>query len=373
MHGHHHYLHFLKNRELNELYASIAIRSFALAMISIFIPIYLLKLNYSLPSVLLFYAILNGVHALFVVPVAKISSKFGFKHAILFSIPLLIIFYILLHTLKLYYWPLSLLAVIFGISNSLFWIGYHTDFSKFSKIKYRGEEISFAKIFSSISHIAGPLIGGLIIAFTGFEFLFVIVSLLLAVSAIPLFFSKDIHEPINFSVKQIFTDQKAKDYLAFVGHGIESGVGAIIWPIFIFFSILNSFTTLGLVTSLSLFFSLIFVFVIGKFSDIKRRLVLKIGALFNALIWGIKTLVKTSLHVFVIDSFYGLTKATISIPFDALSYDKANKSNIVEFIMFREIIIQVGRVILFISMIFIADLITSFIFGGGASFLYLLF
>lgn len=83
--------------------------------------------------------------------------------------------------------------------------------------------------------------------------------------------------------------------------------------------------------------------------------------------------VETSLHVFIIDSFYGMTKTTISIPFDALSYDKANKTNVVEFIMFREIIIQVGRITLFVLMMFIANLIASFIFSGGASFLYLLF
>ncbi|GAI76986.1 unnamed protein product [marine sediment metagenome] len=56
-----------------------------------------------------------------------------------------------------------------------------------------------------------------------------------------------------------------------------------------------------------------------------------------------------------------------------MTYDKANKSNILEFITFREIIIQIGRVILFISLMFIADQTISFIFGSGASLLYLLF
>lgn len=373
MHGYSYFLHFLRNRELDELYASVAIRSFAMSMINIFIPIYLLKLNYSLPSVLLFYAILNLVHALFVIPAAKISSKFGFKHSILFSIPLLLFFYILLYTLEMYQWPLYLLAIIFGINNSLFWVGYHTDFARFSKMKYRGEEIGFVKIFSSIFSVAGPLIGGLILAFTSFKFLYIIVSLLLFISAIPLFFSRDIHNPTNFSIKQIFTDQKIKDYLAFIGHGIESGVGATIWPIFIFFSILNSFASLGFITTLSLFFSLIFMFIIGRFSDVRRRLVLRLGGIFNAIIWGIKTIVTTSFQVFVIDSFYGITRTMREVPFDALSYDKANKRNIVEFIVFREIVIQTGRVILFISMMFIADFVTGFIFGGGASLLYLLF
>ena len=272
-----HFFHFLKDRELDEIYASMAIRSLALSMIAIFIPIYFLKLGYSLTSVLIFYAIFSGVHALVVIPASKLSSKFGFKHSILYSVPLLIIFFILLFTLESYKWPLTLLAVIAGISNSLFWLGYHVNFSKSSKKKSRSSEISLSKIFSNIASMIGPIIGGLILAFISFKLLFTIVSLFLFISTIPLFFSKDIHEPINFSVKQIFINQKLKDYITHIGFGIEKSVAQIIWPIFIFFSILNSFVSLGFITTFSMLSSLIFIFAIGKFSDKNQRKVLKIG------------------------------------------------------------------------------------------------
>ena len=373
MHRPHHHLHFLKNRELNELYISVAIRSFALSMISIFIPIFLLKLNYSLINVLIFYAILNATHALFVIPAAKISSKYGFKHSIFFSIPILIIFYLGLYTLEQFHWPIFLLAIIFGINNALYWVGYHVDFSKFSDKKNRGKEVGMIKIVSLIFHALGPVIGGLILTFIGFKALFVSVSVLLIASAIPLFFSKDIHEPILFSIKEILKGQKIKNTLAFAGDGIESGISSVIWPIFIFFTILNNFTTLGLISSLSILFSLVFVFIVAKFSDIRRRLVLRIGAVMNAFIWSIRFFIKTIFQVFVIDSFYGVSQTLIHIPFGALNYDKANKTNIVKFIMFREMIIQTGRVILFIIMTFIATLTTSFILGSGASLLYLFF
>lgn len=371
-----HTLRLLFNKKLDkieELYIHISIRSFALSMISIFVPIYLLKLDYTLTSVFIFYAILNGTHALFILPAAKMSSKIGYKYAIFLSVPFLITFYLLLYTLESYHWSLYLLAIIFGVNQSLFWIGYHTNLSKFTNKKYRGEEISFANIFKSIFHTIGPLVGGLILVFIGFKFLFVLVSLFLFISTIPLFLSKDIHEPINFSVKQILTNQRIKDYFSFIGHGIETGLGTIIWPIYIFFSILNNFTVLGLVVSFSSLFSLIITLIIGRFSDMRRRLVLRIGALLNVVIWGIKTFIRTTLQVFIIDAFHGMARTAISIPFDALTYDKANKNKLVEFIIFREIFIQLGRVVLFIGMVFTADLITGFIFGSGVSFLYLLF
>ncbi|MCH7492286.1 MFS transporter [Patescibacteria group bacterium] len=373
MHWPHYHLHFFKNRELNELYISVAIRSFALSMISVFIPIFLLKLNYSLSTVFIFYAVLFTTHVLFIIPATKISSRFGFKHSIFYSVPILIIFYFGLFTLEQFNWPIYLLAVIYGICNSLFWMGYHVDFSKFSDEKNRGKEVGVTKIVSLIFHTIGPVIGGLILTFIGFQALFATVSVLLITSVIPLFFSKDIHDSIRFSIKEIFKGQTIKNALAFAGHGIELGISSVIWPIFIFFTILNNFTTLGLVSSLSILFSLIFVFIVAKYSDIHRRLILKIGAIMNALIWGVRFFIKTTFQVFIIDSFYGVSQSLISIPFDALSYDKANKSNIVKFIIFRETIVQTGKVILFLVMTLITTLTTGFFFGGGASLLYLLF
>ena len=85
-------------------------------------------------------------------------------------------------------------------------------------------------------------------------------------------------------------------------------------------------------SSLSILFSLVFVFIVAKFSDIHRKLVLKIGAILNTVMWGIRFFVKTTFQVFTVDSFYGISQTLISIPYDALSYDKANKSNIVKFI-----------------------------------------
>ena len=372
MNGHYTF-HFLRNKELNELYASMAIRSFAISTISVFVPIYLMNLDYSLVAVLSFYAILNASHALFVIPAARISSIFGFKHSIFFSIPIVILFYVLLHTLGTYGWPLWLLAIIAGVSNALFWMGYHSDFSKVSHERNRGKEIGYAHISATLASVLGPLFGGLILMFTGFQTLFVIVSVLLLASAIPLFFSRDAYESPNISLSRVFTNQKPSNYLAFLGHGIESGVGGILWPLYIFFTVLSSFSALGFVTTLSLLFSLVSIFFIGKFSDVRRKLVLRLGSILNAAIWGMRAFVTTILHVSIVDSLYGLTKTMRVVPFDAMSYDKANRSNIVEFNMFREATIATGRVILFVSMIFVSDLVVSFLFGGGASLLYLFF
>ena len=316
----------------------------------------------------------SGIHALFVIPAARISSKFGFKHSILYSIPFAIVFYLMLYTIEIYNWPLYGLALIVGVHRALFWMGYHTDFSKFSKRKSRGKEIGIARMLNALFAVLGPVAGGLILTVFGFKILFVIVSLLLFASAVPLFFSKDIHEPVDFSLKQIFTDQKAKDGFAFAFYGIEGIAAGIIWPIFIFFTILNSYTALGLVATFSLFFSLIFTFVIARYSDVHRRLALKIGVLAHAFVWGAKLFVTNAFQVYIADSFHGITRTFKGIPFEALSYDKANKSkSMVEFIVFREIFINVGAAVFAFLIALSFNYTTSFMVGGLATLLQLLF
>lgn len=372
----HHTLHLLFNNRLDkieELYLNLSLRAFAVSMIAIFVPIYLLQLDYSLSSVLLFYMIVSLTHGVFVFPSAIVSARFGFKHAIFLSTPFLILFYFLLYTLTIYQWPLWILGVVSGINGSLFWFGYHAYFSRFSDKKHRGEEISFARIFRLIAGISGPLVGGLLITFAGFKLLFVIVPILLIVSCIPLFLSKDTYASGRLSFSRVFAGRKIRDYLAFIGYGIETGSGLIVWPIVIFFSVLHSFTALGFITSLSLFFSFIATLIIGRYVDIRKRLVLRISALLNAVIWIARMFVKTSLHIVATDSLYGMTRIAIGISFDTLSYDKANKDGLLASIAMREITIQIGGVILFASLAMIANLGIGLLFGSGASFLYLFF
>jgi hypothetical protein len=292
----------------------------------------------------------------------------------LYSIPFLITFYYLLNTLEIYNWPLFLISVIGGINSALFWTGYHADFSRFSKKKSRAKQVCVAHVVSGIYAIFGPLTGGLILTYFGFNVLFVLVVTLFIISAIPLFFSKDIHQKIDFSLKEIFTDQKVKDGFAFFGLGAEGIIFAIIWPIFIFITILDSYVKLGSVVTLSMVFSGIVMIISAKFADKNKRLVLKIGAIFHSIIWFLKLFVTTTMQVFVVNSLHGMTKAAKGISYEALSYDKANKSkNIMEFIMFREILINVGSCITILAMAVMLNYKASFIFAIIATLLQILF
>ena len=370
MYKSHHFFQFLKNRELNELYVSIALRSFALALSGVFIPVYFYKLGYSLTTIFLFYGILGLVTAFFSLASVKVFSKVGLKHCILISMPFLIILFAFLYTLETFNWNPLLLSLVYGIHAAFFWVPYHIDFAKFSDKKQRGKEVGFSKIAASVFSALGPLVGGLILAFFGFHILFIIVVFSLIGAIIPLFLTKEIPQKFHFSLKKFFHGQKLKEILGFIGYGAETRLGWVVWPLFIFLFILGEeYLSLGVISSLSVFSGMIFTFFAGRFSDMKKRKkVLKIGTGANAIIWVVKSFIITPFQVIITDIFYGATQATMHVPFDSLSYDKARKRNLAGMILQREFYISLGAFLMFmILIIFSKSLVEIFRYGGPLS------
>jgi len=370
MHSHYHLLYFLRNRELKELYASVAIRAFAFALTGVFIPVYLYQLGYSFTTIFFFYGVLGLITAVFSLISAKVFSKIGLKHCMLISIPFLIILFALLYTLENFRWPMVFLSLSYGIHMAFFWVPYHIDFARSSDRKRRGIEVGFSKIFAAIFAAMGPLVGGLILAFFGFHVLFATVIIFLIGSIIPLFFTKEIHQPFHFSFKEFFHGQRLKDISGFLGYGAEMRLGYVVWPLFIFLFILEEkYISLGIVSSLALLSGVIFMFVAGRLSDrLKRGNLLKIGAGTNAVIWIVKSFIITPVQVIITDIFYGASQATMHVPFDAISYDKARKRNVAGMILQREFYISLGAFLLFMILIIFTDsLIEIFRYGGPLS------
>ena len=367
------HLHYFLNRELSELYMTVALRTFALSLISIFIPLYLLNLGYSLVDVLLFYITFCVLHSVFSYFAAKMSLRIGLKHSIAMSMPFLILFYILLYTLTPYNWPLSLLALVAAVQNSLFWVAFHMDFTKFSTKKVRGEEFSMLRIITSVLNVIGPMVGAVIISFLSFHYLFIFVSSLLIISLIPLFYSKDIRIRHEFSLEKMVKTSSLKNLVVFMGSGAEYGAALVVWPLFIFL-IVGTYISLGIITSLATFLSLITVYLVGRLCDrFDRRRILKFGSVAHSLGWFLKSIASTGPQVVLINSFSGIVDSFKDIPYNTMVYDKASKKSMVEFIVFREIALHIGKIIFFALIMLLVVLSRGLILAGLASLTYLLF
>jgi MFS family permease len=372
-HDHEFWHYLMPKKKLTQLYISLALRSFALSFVGLFIPLYLYKeMGYSFETTLLFFVFYALIFAISTPLAAKLCAKYGIKHCILFSIPLYLSFIILLHLLPVFQTPLIIISALFGASQGLYWMGTNLLFAKISHRKHRGEEVGKRMAFKIAGTIAGPLIGGFLITYFGFTIVFIIVSLTLLTSGIILFLSKENHVRYRFSFREIVNKDHWKDSLFFISKGTQVAAEGIIWPLFIF-AILGSYFSLGIVGSLLSGISAILVFVVGRYSDHqnKRKIVLFITP-FESLAWFLRAFVLTPFHVFAVTIFGALTSGVRGAPVVALEFDKAKGANAGYFVS-REVFICLGRVLAIVFVLMTNSLSGGLVLQGFANIAVLIF
>ena len=347
----HHFLlwKILRNKELSEIYIMMSLRTMAMSLISIFIPVYLYTLGYSIPSIILFFLVMSSTHALLCTTAAKISSRIGLKHCMILSV----VFYFLYYTMLAGLGPgnqlIYFMAVLFGAGQALFWIPFHTYFSTLTDVKKRGEEVALLDMFPSILSIIAPLLGGIIIFFFGFGSLFLIGLATLMVSPIPLFATKDIKMPFKFSLRVEGFDRKVAASLV----SYSSQINDTLWPIFIF-GIVGSAAVLGGIVAFSVLIGFVAVWIVGKMCDRGyRKKLLSLGSIGQSVLWGFRSLATSFVHVLSLESVWRVVSKFVDVPYNSAYYERAKKTKEkLEFSVLREIAIH-GSIVIGFALIYI--------------------
>jgi MFS family permease len=365
-----HYIKFFLSNELNALYTSAVLRNLAFSMVGIFLPLYLyIELNYSLAYVILFFLLYSVFYALFSFPSSKLVDLLSFKYIVLLSSPIYILYFVLLYYLKFNPILFFIVPSLLGVVDSFFWLGFHLEFSGASDYKRRGKEVGNWYNLTFLAGLAGPLIGGGILLFSGFTLLFFVVSGLLFGGAVPMFFTKYKNKRLKVNFKRVFNFKHLRDAISFAGHGGVMTVAGVFWPIFIF-GFLGGYLKLGSLATGVALVTLIYTMFIGKLSDrYDRRMLVKLGSLFNSVMWVMRFFIKNSLHVVGLYFFGGLTAITADLPFSALTYDKSKRRE--EYFVLREISLSLGRIVLLLLVLWIGNLKSSFLLASVFSLLYM--
>jgi len=366
----HRHFHLLQNKEVDELYISLGLRAFSLGLVSIFIPLFLLNLGYSLVAVFIFFLCTSIFHVVALIPSAYLSSKIGFKHVIMLSQPFLIVSFVLLYFLEFVFVPLVLISFFLGIYGGLFWLAFHSDFAENSEKGHQGKEVATGSIITSILSAVAPIIGGLVIVYLNFSYLLLVVALIILASVIPLFLTKDKKEPVDFSIRKIFANRNKHHLVGYLGYGFYTRGFTLFWPV-ILFSILGSYVALGLITTFLLIFSLIATVVFGSFFDKKKKNFIAGSIFVGGVLWIVRLLVSTTIFAFIIDSIHGLVKPSGEVSLDAVSYEVAGE-NAVDYMIYRETIIHLGVILTMLIVIVFPILSLGLILAAIGSFMMIL-
>jgi hypothetical protein len=288
----------MKFSELAEIYTSMSLRSFGVGIIGIFVPVYLFKNGVDLHSIFYFYA------AFFVtrIPLSYIDAyvigRIGPKHSIALSTLIFVVFLAFLLSFNTVEWPLFILAMVYSISNGLFYLAYHTDFSKVKDSNHGGKELGWLYIFERGGGALGPIFGGLVASFVAPEITIVVAIAILLGSLVPLFMT---NEPVKVHQKIIYEGFRRSihlhDAISLSAFNIENAASYILWPLLVSVSIFTDDTyaklggVIGFATVLSLFSAHMF----GKFIDDKSGLsLLRYGVIINAITHLIRPFVTTT-------------------------------------------------------------------------------
>jgi MFS family permease len=354
------------SHQVRELYVSATMMNFAAAMVAIFEPIFLYQQGFSLSKILYFYLAIYSAY-LFMIPLgAKFARRFGYEKSILLGSPFLAVYYISLYLISINPLFIFVAIVAFVLQKSFYWPGFHADFARFGKNSERGREISNIMAVTSIVLIAGPFIGGFIIATWGFKLLFTVATVIILASNLALLSTPEKFKPIPYSYTQSFkrllARENRRNFYGYLGFGDEL-IGMVIWPIFIF-TVISNFLSIGSLVALATLTTTFVLLFVGRMVDGRataRRSILKMGVVFKSGVWVLRTLVQGPLGVFVTDALGRTTKNVIMVPMMAMTYDHASETSVMKTIIFFEMSLIIGKILaIVLSLVVLAVVPGSF-------------
>ncbi len=360
-----HYFASKVRKEVEHLYASTAIGNLAQAIISLFEPIFLYSVvGLSVSEVLLFISVVYALYVLLIPFGAKIASKFGYAHSIFFSIPFQILFWLSLIGSQYSHSLLFVAPVLLAIQKSLFWPAWHSTLARFANGKQVAREFSVMYAIMNLVQILGPMLGGFLSLFFGVNSIFIIGSLIYACSAIPLLWSAEVFNPHPYKYHD--TWELIKTYPAqFFGYFgfAEELLVMIVWPIFIFL-IIKNYQDIGSLVTVASLVATGLALLIGIYSDRHgKKKVLQIGGFFYILSWLVRIPVVSSFGAFVTDAISRTSKSLVFIPVSAITYERAEATHILPYIVGMEQMLSIGK--------FLAGILGMIIFTATGSFVAL--
>lgn len=373
------YLQHRLRREISELYVTVGIKNLAVAMITLYEPLFLYNLGFSLKTIALIYVFCFGIY-FFALPLGgKIAVKYGFEHSILYSIPFKILYYIILYSVSFTPVALILFPFIFAFEKALYWPAYHAGLAYYGNRFHRGKELGVLKVIVLAVTVVGPFLGGLVLRVSNFATLFIVVSILFFISIIPLFTTKERFKPGSFSYsnafRRLFAKKDRKKFLGYLGFG-EEAIAIVFWPIFIFL-ILKNYFSIGIVISLASGLTILVMLYIGKLADTKhRKRTIRLGSILSLFVWILRMFVQNSLSIFCVDALAKIARSMLSISIFTQAYERAEKTTrYMKTVIFFTQALNLGKTLIcllvFVVLYFTSNLVFTFIPAALVSLLYM--
>ncbi len=359
---------FLEAKELNRVLVAHIMRSIALSMVSVYIPVLLLEGGQSLSSVILFYGLahLSGLFAVFLV-IVPLIQRIGAVKVFKLYYPFEIGFFALLN-IFIMTGDVRLIwcaAVITGIGNFAYWIPHNILFLRNTKKNTIGSDLATFFALPKFFNIIGPLIAAIVVLSVGFGPMFVIATCGLLLSYAPLRKIRNdiVAVEINFTtiVPKIWKRKKifAMEMLDNIVEESEW-----FWGIFAFLMI-GTLEAPGYIGAAGAVGSALFARFIGKKIDkTHASSYVAVASIGLIALWTVRFFVESPVIAYVITASASFMMAMFLVSYFALILKDVKGEGEEEFMILREIPTVLGRFVVFGAILFFAnhDNVQRFVF-----------
>ncbi len=252
------------NSDLRRFYASVAFRNFGMALISLFIPVYLYStLKVPFMGVVLYWLLQQTFTVIADLVAGKFIARYSARASMALSIPLSFVgFFLLPYAANPVAYVLT--ALFQGFVTAFYWVPFHVVLARASSKQSVGSATGKTWAFQRLSSIVAPLIGGVMLQFVSYNSVFV---LLVFFQMIALYLLPQIkqYEP-NPRYAHTFSKVSRRQVYAWFSQGLSIEAGDGFWPLYAFF-ILGGYAFLGSVEFGAGIFVALFSLWVGRQAD----------------------------------------------------------------------------------------------------------
>lgn len=347
---HHHYYHALRLRELKRLYWAHTVKELASNMVTIFVPIYLYRLGYSIQAIMFFYLISTIFWGVTLKPLLRWSNRIGFNRSMGLSLIVEGVEILMLATLKEFHWQLWSIALIWGISISLYWLQFRACFTRSLLHRKVAPAVGVSSALLMMALGAAPAVGGAIASWFGITLLYMVAMLCFVAAALPLFFGQELVGREEFDSRRIAVRRVWRDLLANLGSEVDASVAFNIWPLFIFL-LIPTYVGVGLLSSVAVIASIVIAFYTGRRQSDEISTYLKHGSSVISLTNAIRLIAQSASQIAGVNFFNGLGQALLVTPFYARYYQNAEREPFIPYLYAMQMASVLGDVLLFGSLL----------------------
>lgn len=381
--GHFPYIHYhsLVNNQGTVVYISNSIRTFGLDLVGLFVPIFLYSidfpilisekefLNHAFWPVIYFGIRSISTLAFTVFFASAVFKRFSAKHLLIVGN-----IFTILTTLTLYFtsshpFMFFIPAIFSGLVNVLYWVPYKLYFTQkdFDKSGNYGKSVGVSEFLQGLVHALAPLLGGVFIMYLGFGMTFLISTVIILLSLVPIIENL---EDIKFSkIKtdsfyKYFSDKKyTKSGIAFMGIAMDDIIFTIFWSLSLMY-FLENVVEVGMLNFISVFLGALSLLVAVKYVDSKAKNKLHtFGVSLTGFFNFARIFISNSFGAYLLEILDRLNPFYL-VPFDARTYEIAKKNDSdLNFLLYREMTLHLGVLTaLFASLIVMSFVNWNFVF-----------